>query len=108
MAVNKMKLRQGDEVVVLAGRDKGKKGEITRSIPAERKVVVAGINNVKRHQRPSATNQGGITEKSLPIDISNVALVDPKQGKATKIGYKTLKDGSKVRVAKLSGEQLSN
>ena len=105
-AVAKMKLKKGDQVIVLTGKDKGKKGEILRAIPTENRVVVSGVNNVKKHTKPSQFAQGGIEEKELSIHASNVALVDPKKGTATRIGYKVGKDGKKLRVAKKSGETL--
>ncbi|RED53721.1 50S ribosomal protein L24 [Aestuariispira insulae] len=102
------KVKKGDKVVVLAGRDKGKEGEVLSVIPAENKVVVSGVNVVKRHTRPSQTNAGGIVSKEAAIDASNVALVDPKDGKATKVGFKVLEDGKKVRFAKRSGEVIDS
>lgn len=107
MKRNKLKLKKGDEVVVIAGKDKGKKGNILRVITEERRVVVSGVNKVKRHQKPSRTGAGGIVEKELPLHISNVMLVDPKTNKATRVGYKKLEDGSKVRFAKDSGEVIN-
>lgn len=104
---NKLKIKKGDEVVVIAGRDKGKKGSILRVIPDENRVVVAGINVAKRHQRPDRSSAGGIINKEMPIHVSNVALADPKTGKPTRVGYKTLSDGKKVRVAKRSGEVIN-
>ncbi|WP_337996996.1 50S ribosomal protein L24 [Oleispirillum naphthae] len=100
------KIKKGDFVVVLAGKDKGKKGEVMRSLPSASRVVVQGVNVVKRHTRPSQMSAGGIVEKEAPIHVSNVAHVDPKEGKPTRVGFKTLEDGRKVRVAKLSGEVL--
>jgi large subunit ribosomal protein L24 len=102
----KMKMRKGDQVVVLTGRDRGKKGEILRVMPKENRVVVQGVNMVKRHTKPSRTDAGGIVEREGTIHASNVAHVDPKSGKATKVGYKFLEDGRKVRVARASGEVL--
>jgi len=102
----KMKIRKGDDVVVLTGRDRGKKGEVLRVIPKESRVVVQGVNVVKRHTRPSSTQPGGIIEKEAPIHVSNLALADPKDGKATRVGYKVLEDGRKVRFAKRSGEVI--
>ena len=99
----KMKIKKGDQVIVLSGEDKGKTGEVVKSMPKESKVVVQGINLVKRHTKPSQTTPGGIVTKEAPINVSNVAIVDPKTGKATKIGYKEV-DGKKVRVARKSGE----
>ena len=95
------KIKKGDKVVVLSGRDKGKTGEVIKSIPAESRVIVQGVNMVKRHNRPAP---GGIENKELSIHVSNVALADPKSGEATRVGFKILKDGKKVRVATKSGE----
>ena len=100
----KLKLKKGDKVIVTTGKDKGKTGEITTVFPKENKVVVGGVNVVKRHTKPSQESAGGIISKEMPIHVSNVALVDPKTGKATRVGYKVEKDGRKVRVAKKSGE----
>ena len=100
----KLKLKKGDKVIVTTGKDKGKTGEITTVFPKENKVIVGGINVVKRHTKPSQESAGGIISKEMPIHVSNVALVDPKTGKATRVGYKVEKDGHKVRVAKKSGE----
>ena len=100
----KLKIKKGDKVVVITGRDKGKSGEVKKVLPAENRVVVDGINMVKRHTSPSAGNAGGIVEKEASIHISNVAYVDPKTDKPTRVGYKTLEDGRKVRFAKRSGE----
>ncbi len=97
------KLKKGDKVVVLAGRDKGKEGEIEKVMPKENRAVVAGVNVVIRHTRQSAQNQGGRIPKAAPIDLSNLALVDPKDGGPTRVGFKTV-DGKKVRFAKKSGE----
>lgn len=104
----KLKIKKGDEVVVITGRDKGKKGSVLKVLPAESRVVVAGVNLVKRHQRQTATEQAGIHEKEATIHVSNVAVVDPKSGKPSRVGYKTLGDGKKVRVAKRSGETINN
>ena len=101
-----MKIRKGDEVIVISGRDRGKKGSVLRVIPAEDRVVVQGVNMVKRHTRQSMKQQGGIVEQEKPIHISNISLVDPKSGKATRVGYKFLDDGRKVRFAKASGEVM--
>lgn len=105
--MKKLKIKKGDQVIAVTGRDKGKKGEVLKVLPKEDRVVVAGINTVKRHQKPSMAGAGGIIEKELPIHISNIALVDPKNGKPTKIGLKTLQNGEKVRFAKKSGEVIS-
>lgn len=101
----KMKIKKGDQVIVLSGEDKGKTGEVVKALPKESKVVVQGINLVKRHTKPSQTTPGGIVTKEAPINVSNVAIVDPKTGKASKIGYKEV-DGKKVRVARKSGEVI--
>lgn len=102
----KLKIKKGDQVIVTTGRDKGKKGEVVKSIPDDNKVVVKGINTMKKNRKPSAMGAGGIENVDMPIHISNVALADPKTGKATRVGYKTAKDGKKVRFAKLSGEMI--
>lgn len=106
MTKQKLKIKKGDEVVVLTGKNKGAKGEVLRVIPAESRVVVQGVNVVKKHRKPSQVGPGGIEEIERPIHVSNVALADPKSGKATRVGYKVLKDGKKVRVAKKSGETV--
>lgn len=105
--VAKMRIKKGDTVVVTTGRDKGKSGEVLRVMRETNRVLVQGVNNVKRHQRPSQTSPGGINEFEAAIHASNVALIDPKDNKPTRVGYTTLKDGSKARVAKRSGETLS-
>jgi large subunit ribosomal protein L24 len=102
----KLKIKKGDKVVVIAGRDKGKKGEVLRVLREESRVVVQGVHMVKRHTRPAAGNPGGIVEKEGTIHISNVAHEDPKSGKPTRVGYKFLEDGRKVRVARRSGETI--
>ncbi len=101
----KMKIRKGDNVVVITGRDKGKRGSVLRVFPTENRVLVQGVNTVKRHTRPRAGQAGGIVEKELPIHASNVALIDPKDDKPTRIGFKTI-DGRKLRVALRSGEMI--
>ena len=102
----KMKVKKGDRVVVITGRDKGKVGTVLRAIPTEARVVVEGVKMVKRHQRQTASAQGGIVEKEGTIHVSNVAHVDPKSNKSTRVGFKNLEDGRKVRVAKRSGEVI--
>jgi large subunit ribosomal protein L24 len=102
----KLKIRKGDKVVVLTGKDKGRQGEVIRVIPAENRAVVRGINVAKRHQKQTAAQEGGIVSKELPVHVSNLALRDPKDGKPTRVGFKTLADGKKVRVAKRSGEVI--
>ena len=101
----KLKIKKGDQVVILSGDDKGKTGEVVKAMPQEGKVVVQGVNLVKRHQKPNQTNPGGIVTKEAPLHVSNVALVDAKSGKATKVGYKEV-NGKKVRVARKSGEVI--
>ena len=100
----KFKIKKGDSVVVVTGRDRGKRGEVLRVMRKEDRLVVQGVNVVKRHQRPSAGHPGGIVDKEASIHISNVAHVDPDSGKPTRVGYKILDDGRKVRFAKRSGE----
>ncbi len=100
------KLKKGDNVIVLTGKDKGRKGEILTVKPKEGKAIVQGINMVKRHQRQTQTSEAGIVNREAPIQLSNLALVDPKEGKATRVGFKIMDDGRKVRVAKLSGEVI--
>ena len=100
------KVRKGDKVIVLTGRDKGRSGEVIEVRPAEARALVRGINMVKRHQRQTAQQQGGIIAKEGSIHLSNLAVADPKDGKATRVGFKTMKDGKKVRVAKRSGVEI--
>jgi large subunit ribosomal protein L24 len=102
----KLKIRKGDKVVVITGKDKGKQGEVIRTIPSENRAVVRGVNVARRHQKQTAAQEGGIVTKELPIHVSNLALRDPKDGKPTRVGFKTLADGKKVRVAKRSGEVI--
>ncbi len=100
------KIKKGDRVIVTTGRDKGKKGEVLKVLPKENKAVVSGVNTAKRHQKQTQREQGGIVNKDLPIDLSNLAHVDPKSGEATKVGWKVLGDGRRVRFAKKSGEVI--
>ncbi|HMK89401.1 MAG TPA: 50S ribosomal protein L24 [Methylocystis sp.] len=100
------KIKKGDKVVVIAGRDKGRKGEVIRVHPSENRAVVDGINQVKRHQRQTKDREAGIVTKPAPIDLSNLAHLDPKDGKPTRVGFKILEDGRKVRFAKRSGELI--
>jgi large subunit ribosomal protein L24 len=106
MSKPKLKIKKGDKVVVITGKDKGKTGEVLRVVPAESRVVVQGVNMVKRHTRPVMGNPGGIVEKEAAIHVSNVAHIDPKSSKPTRVGYRTLDDGRKVRFARRSGEVL--
>ena len=107
MSQKKVRIKKGDSVVVIAGKDKGKKGSVLSVIRENDRVVVSGVNMVKKHQRPDRTSAGGIVSKEASLHISNVALADPKEGTATRIGYKILEDGKKVRVAKKSGEIIA-
>jgi len=102
----KFKIKKGDRVIVITGRDKGRTGEVLRVIPDEARVVVQGVNLVKRHQRPTPTSPGGIIEKEAPIHISNVAHIDPKSEKPTRVGYRIEEGGRKVRIARRSGETI--
>ena len=102
----KMKIRKGDRVKVIAGRSKGKIGDVLRVIAADQRVVVSGVNVIKRHTKPSRAESGGIIEREAAIHVSNVALLDPKTDKPTKIGFKFLEDGRKVRFARGSGETI--
>jgi large subunit ribosomal protein L24 len=102
----KFKIKKGDKVVVISGRDKGKNGEVLRVLRADNRAVVQGVNMIKRHTRPSPGQPGGIIEREAAIHISNIAHVDPKSQKPTRVGFKTLEDGRKVRYAKRSGEVL--
>ena len=100
------KIRKGDKVVVLSGRDKGRTGEVIEVRPGDGTALVRGVNMVKRHQRQTGAQEGGIISKEAAIHISNVALADPKDGKPTRVGFKVLADGRKVRVAKRSGAEI--
>jgi len=103
------KIRKGDKVVMLAGRDKGRSGEVIEVRPAEGRALVRGINMVKRHQRQTAQQEGGIISKELPVHLSNIALADPKDGKPTRVGFKFVGEGEarkKVRIAKRSGVEI--
>jgi large subunit ribosomal protein L24 len=103
------RIKKGDKVVVLAGKDKGKTGEVLRVIPKEDRAVVQGVNVARRHQRQTPSAQGGIISKEMPIHLSNVAIADPRDGKATRVGFKFVGEGHdrrKVRFAKLSGDVI--
>ncbi|MGB0632660.1 MAG: 50S ribosomal protein L24 [Alphaproteobacteria bacterium] len=100
------RIRKGDEVIVISGRDKGKKGSVLKVLADQNRVLVQGVHMVKRHQRQTQTEQGGIVEKEASIHVSNVALLDPDGGEATRIGFRSLEDGRKVRYAKRSGEVI--
>lgn len=100
------KIKKGDKVVVLSGKDKGKSGTVIGVFPKEDRALVQGVNMVKRHQKPSQVSAGGIVNREASLHISNIAIADPKTGKATRVGFKTLENGTKVRVAKSSGEVI--
>ncbi len=102
----KFKIKKGDKVIVIAGKDKGKQGDVMQIITDENRAVVSGVNIAKRHTKAQGANEGGIIDKVMPIHISNLALIDPKDGKATRVGYKTLDGGKKVRVAKRTGATI--
>lgn len=102
----KLKLKKGDRVIVVAGKDKGKSGDVLKMFPKEDRAVVSGVNVARRHMKQTAAQEGGIVNKELSIHVSNLAHIDPKDGKATRVGYKVLDDGKKVRVAKRSGEVI--
>ena len=100
------KIKKGDRVVVLTGRDKGRTGEVVSVNPADERALVRGVNQVKRHQRQTGAQQGGIITKELPVHLSNLAIADPKDGKPTRVGFKIQEDGRKVRIAKRSGAEI--
>jgi len=102
----KLKIKKGDYVVVITGRDKGKTGEVLRVFPAEARVIVQGVHLAKRHTRPRMGEPGGIVEKELTIHISNIAHIDPQSRKPTRVGFRRLGDGRKVRFARRSGEVI--
>jgi large subunit ribosomal protein L24 len=102
----KLKIKKGDNVVVITGRDKGKRGEVLRVFPADNRLIVQNVHVARRHTRQQLGNPGGIVEKELTIHVSNVAHVDPKSGEPTRVGYRTLQDGRKVRFARRSGEVI--
>ena len=102
-----LKIKKGDRVEVLTGKDRGKRGEVMRAMPGEGKVIVDGVNVAKKHQKArTATSQGGIIDKDMPIDVSNVAIIDPSDGKPTRVGYRFDDKGNKVRVARRTGEDV--
>ncbi len=101
-----LKIKKGDRVIVMAGRDKGKRGEVIAVMPKENRALVRGVNMVRRHQRQTASQEGGIISKEAPIHLSNLAIEDPADGSPTRVGFKFLEDGRKVRYAKRSGELI--
>lgn len=104
---NKLHVKKDDTVMVITGKDKGKKGRVIAAYPRENRVLVEGVNMIKKHSKPTQQNpQGGILSQEAPIHVSNVMLLDPKSGKPTRVGYKTLDNGNKVRIAKKSGEAI--
>jgi large subunit ribosomal protein L24 len=108
MTQPKLKIKKGDRIVVLAGRDKGRHGEVLQVMPSENRALVQGVNVVRRHQKQSAQQEGGIVSKEAPIHLSNIALEDPADGAPTRVGYKFVDDGRKVRFAKRSGEAIDD
>ena len=108
MSATRTKLKKGDNVVVLTGKDKGKRGEIVKMLMKDGKAIVQGVNMAKRHTRPSAAGAGGIESKEAAIQLSNLAIEDPKDGSPTRIGFKILKDGTKTRFARKSGEMIND
>jgi large subunit ribosomal protein L24 len=104
----KLKIKKGDNVVVLAGRDKGKHGEVVKVFPSDNRVIVQGVNTVRRHQKQTPGKEGGIISKEAPLHVSNIAIEDTKDGSTTRIGYRILDDGRKVRYAKRSGEVIDD
>jgi large subunit ribosomal protein L24 len=100
------RIKKGDRVIVISGRDKGRKGEVLKVMTKEDRALISGVNMVKRHQKQSARAQGGIVNKEAPVHLSNIAHVDPKSGEPTRIGFRVLGDGRKVRFAKKSGEVI--
>mgnify|MGYP001391452839 FL=1 len=106
MTANKVRIRKGDKVIVTSGKNKGKTGEVIKVMPDKNRALVRGINIVKRHTKPAQNNAGGIVEKESPINISNISFYEEKNKKATRLGFKFLEDGRKVRFSKLSGEVI--
>jgi large subunit ribosomal protein L24 len=101
------RIKKGDKVVVLSGKDRGRSGEVIKVMPSEERALVRGVNMVTRHQRQTAAQEGGLIRKEAPIHLSNIALADPQSGKPTRVGFKRLEDGTKVRFAKRSGETIN-
>jgi large subunit ribosomal protein L24 len=102
-----LKIRKGDRVRVLTGKDRGKEGTVLRAMPSEGKLIVEGVNTVKKHQKPTRMNQsGGIIERDMPIPVANVAVVSPGDGRPTRVGFKVQQDGTKVRICRRTGAEL--
>jgi large subunit ribosomal protein L24 len=102
-----LKIKKGDRVRVLTGKDRGKEGTVLRALPSEGKLIVEGVNTAKKHQKPTRVNQsGGIVERDMPIPVANVAVVSPGDGRPTRVGYKVQKDGTKVRVCRRTGAEI--
>ncbi len=107
MTQPRLKIKKGDRVQVLSGKDRGKQGTVLRALPSDGKVVVEGVNTARKHQKPTKANQsGGIVERDMPIDVSNVAVVSPGDGRPTRVGYKLQTNGTKVRVCRRTGAEL--
>jgi len=106
--MHKLKIIKGDKVQVVTGKNKGRIGEVLQVFPSKNRVIISGVNLAKKHVKPSQKNEGGIIQKELPINISNVSHIDPKTKEITKIGYKVLENGKKVRFSKKSGEIITN
>jgi large subunit ribosomal protein L24 len=104
--IQKFRIKKGDTVCVIAGKDKGKSGQVLKMLRERNRVIVQGVNLIKKHQKQTMTQEGGIIQKEASLHISNVSHIDPKSKKPTRVGYKTLTDGRKVRVAKRSGETI--
>ena len=100
------KIKKGDKVVVLTGRSKGRTGEVIQVMPTENRALVRGVNMIRRHQKQTASQEGGVISKEAPIDLSNIAIADPKDGKPTRVGFKVQPDGKKIRIAKRSGAEI--
>jgi large subunit ribosomal protein L24 len=105
--MSKLKIKKGDKVQVVTGKNKGRVGDVIKVFPSKNSIIVSGVNLCKKHTKPSQTSEGGVIQKELPIHVSNVSHIDPKTNEITKVGYKILENGEKVRFAKKSGEIIS-
>jgi large subunit ribosomal protein L24 len=102
-----LKIKKGDRVRVLTGKDRGKEGTVLRALPTEGKLIVEGVNTAKKHQKPTRVNQsGGIVERDMPIPVANVAVISPSDGRPTRVGYRIQPDGTKIRVCRRTGAEL--